>query len=309
MRSRSLTLILLAATLLAACASAPPAATLRPTQGDASSGLRVLAAETFLADIAQNVAGDRIMVESLLRPNIDPHEFQPTPQDAIKIAESQMLIVNGLGYETRLTKDLQNSGSQHLVVVASEGLSPNPDPSGEHPDGDPHMWMNPLNVIHYVENIRDGLSKIDPAGKDVYAANADAYISKLKDLDQWVKNEVAQVPAEKRLLVTNHDALGYFAQAYDFKIVGAVIPSVTTEASPSAQQMAALIETIKSSGAPAIFLDVGENQKLAQQIASESGAKIVTDLYVESISTPDGSAPTYIDMIKHDVSVIVDALK
>ena len=309
MKSRSLTLTLLAATLLAACASAPPAATFRPAQGDASSGLRVLAAETFLADLAQNVAGDRLKVDSLLRPNIDPHEFQPTPQDAIKIAESQMLIVNGLGYETWLTKDLRNSGSQHLVVVASEGLSPTPDPSGEHPDGDPHMWMNPLNVIHYVENIRDGLSKIDPAGKDVYAANADAYISKLKDLDQWVKNEVAQVPAEKRLLVTNHDALGYFAQAYDFKIVGAVIPSVTTEASPSAQQMAALIETIKSSGAPAIFLDVGENQKLAQQIGSESGAKIVTDLYVESISTSDGSAPTYIDMIKHDVSVIVDALK
>lgn len=274
-----------------------------------TSGPRVLAVETFLGDIAQNVAGERLKVETLLPVAVDPHEFQPTPRDAIKIAESQVLIVNGLGYETWLTKDLEHSGGQRQVVVASEGLTPNPDPSGEHPDGDPHMWMNPLNVIQYVENIRDGLSKADPAGKDGYAANADAYIAKLKDLDQWVKNGVAQLPVEKRLLVTNHDALGYFAQAYGFKIVGAVIPSVTTEASPSAQQMASLIETIKSSGAPAIFLDIGENQNLAKQIASESGAKVVTDLYVESISTPDGPAPTYLDLLKHDVSVIIEALK
>ena len=240
---------------------------------------------------------------------VDPHEYQPAPQDAIKIAESQVLIVNGSGYEAWLTKTLENSGGRYLVVAASEGLTPNPDPSGEHPDGDPHLWMNPLNVIRYVENIRDGLAQADPAGRYVYEANAKAYIEKLRDLDQRVKAEVAQLPVERRLLVTNHDALGYFAQAYDFKVLGAVIPSVTTEASPSAQQMAGLIDAIKSSGAPAIFLDVGENQKLADQIAAESGAQVVTDLYVESISAPDGPAPTYIDLIKHDVTVIVTALK
>ncbi len=277
--------------------------------GTSSPIPRVLATETFLGDIAQNVAGDRIKVETLLPATVDPHEFQPTPQDAVKIVESQMLIVNGLGYETWLAKTLENVSGQRVVVVATKGLTPNPDPSGEHPDGDPHMWMNPLNTIQYVENIRDGFIQVDPAGRDIYAANADAYISKLKDLDQWVKNQVAQIPPEKRLLVTNHDALGYFAQAYNFKVVGAVIPSVTTEASPSAQQMASLIDTIKSSGAPAIFLDIGENQNLANQIASESGAKVITDLYVESISVSDGPAPTYIDMIKHDVSIIVDGLK
>jgi ABC-type Zn uptake system ZnuABC Zn-binding protein ZnuA len=272
-----------------------------------TGGLRVLATETFLGDIAQNVAGSRIKIETLLPVTADPHEFQPTPQDAIKIAESRVLIVNGLGYETWLTKTLENSGG--LVVVASKGLSPNPDPSGEHPDGDPHMWMNPLNVIHYVENIRDGLTQADPAGKDIYSTNAEAYIAQLKDLDGWVKNQVAQLPPEKRLLVTNHDALGYFSMAYGFKVVGAVIPSVTDEASPSAQQLASLIDTIKSSGAPAIFLDIGENRNLANQIASESGAQVVTDLYVESTSAPDGPAPTYLEMIKHDTSAIVEALK
>jgi ABC-type Zn uptake system ZnuABC Zn-binding protein ZnuA len=171
------------------------------------------------------------------------------------------------------------------------------------------MWMNPLNVVHYVENIRDGLSQADPAGKAIYSANAQAYIAQLKSLDQWIKSEVAALPPEKRLLVTNHDALGYFSEAYGFKVLGAIIPSVTNEASPSAQQMAALIDTIKSSGAPAIFLDISENQKLANQIASESGAKVVTDLYVETISAPNGPAASYIEMIKHDVTDIVTALK
>lgn len=295
-------LVFLMIVLTSACA---------PVSGPANSSStpRVLATETFLGDITQNIAGDRLKVETLLPATVDPHTFEPTPQDAVKITESQVLIVNGLGYETWLAKTLENIGGGRLVVTATDGLAPNPDPSGEHPAGDPHMWMNPLNTIHYVENIRDGLIQVDPAGKDIYTANADAYIAKLKSLDQWVKDQTAQIPPQKRLLVTNHDALGYFAQAYNFKIVGAVIPSVTDEASPSAQQMAGLIDTIKSSGAPAIFLDIGENQNLAKQIASESGAKVITDLYVESTSVSTGPAPTYIDMLKHDTIIIVNALK
>ena len=300
---RSIFLLILVVLLISACSS------LAKSSVPTDSKMHILATETFLGDIAQNVAGGRIKIETLLPATVDPHEFQPKPQDAVKITESKMLIVNGLGYETWFAKTLENVSGEQLIVVATKGLTPNPDPSGEHPDGDPHMWMNPLNTIQYVKNIRDGLAQVDPAGKDTYTANADAYIAKLKNLDQWVKAEVAQLPPEKRLLVTNHDALGYFARAYDFKVVGAVIPSVTTESSPSAQQMASLIDTIKSSSAPAIFLDIGENQNLAKQIASESGAKVITDLYVESISVPDGPAPTYIDMIKHDVSIIVDALK
>ena len=300
---RSIFLLILVVLLISACSS------LAKSSVPTDSKMHILATETFLGDIAQNVAGGRIKIETLLPATVDPHEFQPKPQDAVKITESKMLIVNGLGYETWLAKTLENVSGEQLIVVATKGLTPNPDPSGEHPDGDPHMWMNPLNTIQYVKNIRDGLAQVDPAGKDTYTANEDAYIAKLKDLDQWVKAEVAQLPPEKRLLVTNHDALGYFARAYDFKVVGAVIPSVTTESSPSAQQMASLIDTIKSSSAPAIFLDIGENQNLAKQIASESGAKVITDLYVESISVSEGPAPTYIDMIKHDVSIIVDALK
>jgi zinc/manganese transport system substrate-binding protein len=276
----------------------------------ATSGLPVvMATETFLGDIARNIAGSRITVETLLPVTVDPHEYQPKPQDVTRLAGAQVLIVNGLGYETWLQKTLDSLGGQRQVITATNGIAPAPDPTGVHPQGDPHMWMNPLDTINYVTQIRDGLILADPAGKDIYTQNAAAYISRLQALDQWVKDQVSQLPVDKRLLVTNHDALGYFASAYNFKIIGAVIPSVTTDASPSAQQLAGLINTIRSSGAPAIFLDIGENQTLAQQIASETGIKVITNLYVESISGPTGPAPTYIDMIKHDVTVILDALK
>jgi ABC-type Zn uptake system ZnuABC Zn-binding protein ZnuA len=285
------------------------ACTARSTPEAQADGLRILATESFLGDVAQNIAGERFKVDALLPAGVDPHGFEPTPQDIAKIAQSRVLIVNGLGYETWLKKTLENVDRQQLVITASTGLTPKVDPTGEHADGDPHLWMNPLNVVRYVENIRDGLSQADPAGKDVYAKNAAAYIAKLKDLNAWATQAVSQIPVERRLLVTNHDALGYLAQAYGFEVVGAVIPSVTTGSAPSARQMTALIDSIKQRGAKAIFLDIGENQNLARQIADETGLKVVTDLYVETLSNKEGPAATYLEMLKYDISRIVETLK
>ncbi len=292
--------VLFACLLITAC---------KPVGAPVSSLPFVMATESFLGDIAQNVAGSRIKIDTLLPVTVDPHEYQPKPQDVARLALAKILIINGLGYEAWLQKTLDSLGGQRQVIVVTNGLVPDPDPSGQHQEGDPHMWMYPINVINYVDQIRDGLIQADPAGKDVYTLNSDVYIKKLQELDLWVKGQVTKLPVNRRLLVTNHDALGYFAKAYDFKIVGAVIPSVTTEASPSAKQLASLIDTIKSSGAPAIFLDIGENQELARQIAAETGVKVITNLYVESTSGPKGPAPTYIDMIKYDVDVILTALK
>ncbi len=289
-------LLVLSAVALLAAGCAPQASTSRE-----GGPIKVLATTSFLADIAQNVAGSRLTVRSLLPTGANPHEYQPTPKDAAALAQSQVLIVNGLGYEAWLTNLAGASQVQATIITATDGL--------QTLSGDPHMWMDPLNVVRYTENIRDGLAKADPAGAVEYAANAAAYITSLKTLDASIKAQVSQVPAEKRLLVTNHDELGYFAQAYGFQILGAVIPSVTNEAAPSALQMTQLIQTVRTSGAPAIFLDVNENQNRARQIASETGAKVVTDLYVESLSAPNGPAATYIDMIKYDVSSIVNALK
>lgn len=272
-----------------------------------AGGLRVLAAEAFMADIARNVAGNRASVDSLIALGIDPHEYQPTPQDAIKVAQSQVLILNGLGYESWLTKTLPQSGPQGTTIVASGGLSPITATAGGQA-ADPHMWMDPLNVVRYAENIRDGLSKADPAGSALYASNTETYVAQLRELDQWIKEQVAHVPPARRLLVTNHDALGYFAREYGFTLIGAVIPSVTNEAAPSAQQMADLIGTIKASAAPAIFLDISENPNLAQQIAAESGARVVTGLYVETLSAAGGPAATYLAMMRYDAGLIVGAL-
>jgi zinc/manganese transport system substrate-binding protein len=293
--------ILLLAGILAACQST---ASRSPT--DQKAGLpRVLAAESFLADIAQNVAGDRLKVGTLIPLGVDPHEYQPTPQDVARIADSQVLIVNGVGYEGWLQKTLNSIGGGRLIITASSGLTPLRDPSGQNSQGDPHFWLDPNNVIRYVENIRDGISQVDPQGASSYAANAAAYIDQLKYLDQWIANLTAKLPPEGRLLVTNHESLGYFAARYGFTVVGAVIPSLSSEASPSAQELAKLVDQIRQTHAPAIFLEKGANPKLAQQVSAETGIKVVTDLYLESLSAPDGPAPTYIQMMQYDVRLIV----
>ena len=299
--------------LLASCVVASPtpspfgyfAATPSPPPTQTPALPRLLAVESFLADIAQNVAGDRLTVEALIPLGVDPHAFQPTPRDAAKVADCSVLIVNGAGIEAFLDPLLVNAGGQRRVITASAGLTPRPDAQGEHPQGDPHFWLDPNNVVKYVENIRNGLTQADPEGASVYAANAAAYIEQLKALDLWIAQQAATVQPERRLLVTNHESLGYFADRYGFTVVGAVIPSVSTDASPTAQQMAALIEQIKATGAPAIFLETGANPQLAQQIAAETGVKVVADLYTHSLSAPDGPAPTYIDMMKYNVSRIV----
>lgn len=277
--------------------------------------MRVLAVETFLADIAQNVAGSRLKVDTLMPLGADPHSFEPTPKDVARVAESSVLIINGMGFEAYINPLLQNAGGKRLVIEASAGLTPRTPGSDEIASGelsgesDPHFYLDPIDVIHYVENIRDGFSQADPAGKDTYASNAQAYIAQLHDLDAWIAGQVDQIPASRRLLVTNHESLGYFADRYGFRVVGAIIPSVSSSASPSARQLAALIDQIKATGAPAIFLETGTNTQLAQQIASETGIKVVSDLYTHSVSAAGGPAPTYIELMRYNTTQIVAALK
>ncbi|MBE7433927.1 MAG: zinc ABC transporter substrate-binding protein [Anaerolineales bacterium] len=298
----------LAALLLTGCGSVPQ---------NADNALNVLASTTFLADITQNVAGDRAQVVSLLPIGSDPHAYQATPADVVKISESTILILNGIEYEHFIEPLLENADGERLVIVASDGLEPHPmeEDAGEEHAGeeeheavDPHMWLDPNLVITYVENIRDGLSQADPGGAEVYRSNAEVYIAQLKDLDSFIKSQVESVPAERRLLVTNHEALGYFAERYGFTIVDTILPSVSSEASASAQEVASAIERIKLSGAPAIFLGEVENDSLAEQIASETDIKVVRDLYLETL-TDGPPAATYIEMMKYNVTQIADALK
>lgn len=267
----------------------------------------VFASNTLLADIAQNVAGDRLEIVSLLPIGSDPHSYQPTPKDVTRIAESKLLIINGAEYEHFLEALLENTEGKKEVIEASAGLSLREEAESEH-GVDPHLWLDPNNVIVYVENIREGLTHFNPDGAAEFQSNADAYVAELHALDTWINEQVSHIPAEKRLLVTNHEALGYFAERYGFTVVGTVIESFSSDASPSAQQMAVLIDQIKASGAPAIFLDASDNPVLAEQIAAETGVMVVTDLHLESL-TDGAPAATYLDLMKHNVTQIVDALK
>ena len=313
---------------LGACAPQPAAAPENGSQAEAgSASLRVLAANSFLADIAQNVAGDRVTVDSLIPIGLDPHAFEPTPQDVAKIADSQVLIINGAGFEEWIEETIANAGGNTNVIEAAAGLTMREAGEGEpaheedaqseeahegeehHHEGDPHFWLDPNQVIKYVENIRDALSAADPEGSATYAENANRYIEQLRELDTWIRAQVEQIPAERRILVTDHDTMGYFADQYGMRVVGALIPSFSTGASPSAQELAELIDQIAETGAPAIFLDVAANPQLAEQIAAEAGVKVVANLHTHSVTAADGPAPTYIEMMRQNTLLIVEALK
>ena len=299
--------LILASLLLAACGgSAAPTST---------GALKVLASTSFLADIAQNVASERLRVASLLPVGADPHAYEATPADVVKISESNLLILNGLEYEHFIEPLLENADGERLVIVASTGLEPRKEEHAEeaetgheHEAGDPHMWLDPNRVKAYVENIRAGLIQADPDGAETYQANAGVYIAQLEQLDAWITAQVSQIPVERRLLVTNHEALGYFAERYGFSVVGTVIPSSSSGATTSAQALAAVIDQVQAAGAPAIFLGEVENPTFANQIAAETGVTVVDDLYLESL-TDGPPAGTYIDMMKYNVTKIVEVLK
>jgi ABC-type Zn uptake system ZnuABC Zn-binding protein ZnuA len=310
-----LTILLLCTVLVAACGQG---ATARATPG--GDKIKVLAIESFLADIAQNVAGDILDVGALIPIGVDPHSFQPTPRDVAKVTESDVLIVNGAGFEGFLEELLQNAGGTHQAIEAAAGLTSRSAREGEtavmsgegskiHDAGDPHFWLDPHLVVRYVENIRDGLSQADPGHAEAYAANAETYIARLQDLDTWIAAQVKQVPEDRRLVVTNHESLGYFADRYGFRVIGTILPSVSSSAESSAQGLARLVDSIKATGAVAIFLETGSNSQLARQIAQESGVKVVTELYSHSLSKADGPAPTYIDMMRYNAMTIVNAIK
>ena len=275
--------------------------------------LDVVAAESFLADIAQNVAGDRLVVRTLIPPGADPHSFEPTPKDIGDVVAAALVIVNGGGLEGPLLDTIRSAGGDATVVDASAGLESRVPQPGEPPldsgQVDPHFWLDPLAAETYVVNIRDALAKADPAGAAVYEANAAAYTARLKRLDAWIRAQVGRIPKQDRMLVMNHASHGYFADRYGFQIVGTVIPGVGTTESPTAQQLGELTAAVRARGAKAIFVEIDENPRLAEQIAAETGTTVVTDLLDHSLTPADGDAPTYIDMMKYDTRRIVEALR
>jgi manganese/iron transport system substrate-binding protein len=271
--------------------------------------LVVVATTTIVGDVVHNVGGDAISLSVLLPVGTDPHSFQPAPQDVAKVARARMVIMNGAGLEEFMKPLLENAGRQTVLVDASQGIKLLQAPAGgDHQGGDPHVWMDPNNVMVWVKNVEAALSKEDPNNTATFHANAEVYLKSLEDLDAWVREQVSQVPQENRKLVTDHQDLGYFANRYGFQIVGSIIPGFSTEAEPSAQELASLEDSIRSLGIKSIFVGKSFNHALAQRVAGDTHTQIVV-LLSGSLTETGGEADNYLDYIRYDVNAVVAALK
>lgn len=286
----------------------------------AQDKIEVVASFSILADLVRNVAGERAHVTALIGPGGDAHVYTPSPADAKRIAGAKLLIVNGLGFEGWLPRLVKSSGSQAAVIEASRGIEPRrtADAAHAHKDHDhdqahnhgeqldPHAWQSVANVKRYVGNIRDALIAVDPEGAALYSANADSYLAKLAALDSEIREAVAEIPAERRKVISTHDAFGYFAAAYGIAFIAP--QGVSTDAEASARSVARIIKQIRAEAIPAVFLENMTDPRLMRRIAAETGAKIGGSLYSDSLTDENGEAPTYIAMVRHNIKALTSAL-
>jgi zinc/manganese transport system substrate-binding protein len=274
------------------------------------SKIKAVASFSILGDLVRNVGGDRVEVENLVGPNGDVHVYSPTPGDARKLAAANVVFVNGLGLEGWMTRLVVASNAKAPVVVVSKGITPRrmeeEEKSGRRIAIDPHAWQSVADAKSYVANIRDGLIAVDPAGKATYGANADAYLVKLDELENEVRVAIASIPADRRKIITTHDAFGYFGAAYGMAFIAP--EGVSTEAEPSAKDVARIIIQIKKQKIPAVFLENTSDPRLMDQIAHETGASIGGTLYSDALSEPGGPAATYIEMMRHNIRQFTKAL-
>ena len=273
----------------------------------AQDRLKTVATFSILADLVKNVGGDRVDVQALVGPNGDAHVYQPAPGDAKTLADAKVVFANGLGFEGWIARLIKASGTRAPMIVTTKGVKPRKaDDDHGHGDADPHAWQSVANAKIYVANIRDALVAADPAGKTAYEANAAAYLSKLDALDAEVKAAVEKIPADRRKIITTHDAFGYFGAAYGIAFIAPL--GVSTEAEVSARDVAKIITQIRKQKLPAVFLENITDDRLLQRIGAESGARIGGTLYSDALTDEKGAAPTYIDMVRHNVRQLADAL-
>jgi len=264
--------------------------------------LKVVASFSILGDLVRNVGGDSVNVTTLVGSDSDAHVYTPTPADAKKIADAKLIVVNGLGFEGWLPRLVQSSGSKAKIVTATDGIAP----LRLGTDADPHAWQSVGNGKIYVANIRDALAAADPAGAAQYRANAEAYLAKLDALDREVRDAVTKIPPARRKVISTHTAFGYFAASYGIEFIAPL--GVSTESEPSARDVAKIITQIKQGKIPAVFLENITDPRLMQRISAETGAKVGGTLYSDSLTGEKGDAPTYIEMVRHNIKALTRAL-
>ena len=264
--------------------------------------LKVVATFSILGDLVRNVGGKAVEVTTLVGPDNDAHVYSPTPADAKKIADAKLIVVNGLGFEGWLPRLVQSSGSKATIVTASKGITP----LRLGTDADPHAWQSVNNAKIYVANISAALASADPAIADQLMANTQAYLAKLDALDREVRDAVAKLPPARRKVISTHNAFGYFAAAYGIEFIAPL--GVSTESEPSARDLAKIITQIRQAKIPAVFLENITDPRLMQRISAETGARVGGTLYSDGLTGEKGDAPTYIDMVRHNIKALTRAL-
>lgn len=300
-----ITMVAVFALLLSACTA--PAST--------SDQIHIVASTTIVGDVVSQIGGDHIQLTVLYPVGADPHTFEPRPQDVAAIADAQVVFLNGLELEHALESILESNATGTILEV-SDGVDVLPFEEGhqdgeevhDHAAGDPHTWMDPNLVMVWVNNIEAALSKLDPANADEYAANAKSYLAQLTDLDAWIQTEVAKIPVENRKLVTDHENMGYFIHRYNFTLIGLVVDSLSTGASPSAKDLSMLEDVIKQQGVKAIFIGATVNPSLSDQVAKDTGTQLIT-IDTESLGEQGSDTATYIGFMKKMVTAIVNGLQ
>jgi zinc/manganese transport system substrate-binding protein len=268
----------------------------------------VVASFSVLGDLAGQIGGRTMQIQTLVPADGDVHVYQPTPKDLRTIAQSRLLIRNGLGLEGWMDRLVSASGFNGTVVVAAEKVTPRTmKEAGGEITTDPHAWQNPDNAVLYVTAIAEGLSKVDPASADTDRAAADRLSGRIKTTSAWIEAQYAPIPCEKRRIITTHDAFGYYGDRYGIEFLAA--EGISTEDEPSAKSIAALIAQIKREKIRAVFIENMTNPRLGQMLARETGATLGGTVYSDALSPPGGPAATYLDMLTHNARLFAAAMK
>ncbi|MCE9524133.1 MAG: metal ABC transporter substrate-binding protein [Alphaproteobacteria bacterium] len=276
----------------------------------AADKLKVVASFSILGDIAARVAGDRAEIRTLVGPDGDAHVFEPTPADARAVAQAQIFLVNGWGFEPWAERLAKSTNARATLVIATSGVRPLPfhvGGQGATSTGlDPHAWQNVQNVLIYTENIKRALIAADTANTQFYLGNATAYLKELRSLDTGIRASVSAIPANRRRVITTHDAFAYFGKAYGVEFIAPL--GTSTEEQASAKEMAALIRQIRRENVSAIFVENVADPRMIQQVARETGAKLGGKLYSDALSAKDGPAPSYVAMMRQNAKLLTEAM-
>ncbi len=278
------------------------------TAGMAADNIPVVASFSILGDLGRAVGGDRVSVTTLVGPDEDAHVFEPKPADAKNLLQSKLLVSNGLGFEPWAQKLVKSAGYKGQAVVASQGVKARTmlgEKGGK--ETDPHAWQDPTNVVLYVRNIAAALARLDPAGAATYKDNSEAYVKELQALDTWAKEQLSAVPAAKRKVITSHDAFGYFGAHYQVSFLAP--QGISTDAEPSAKEVAQLIRQIQREKIRAVFFENMSNPKLLAQLSKDAGVTVGPALYVDALSKAGGPADSYLTLMRHNVTQLLAGIK